>query len=376
MQFRIERDSFEEAIKWIYRTVGERSSLPALAGIKLTLSGDVLVLTSTDGNMSSEVTLQVQGQRDGSALVQGKLLRDVASRLPSDAVHVTVDSDRLELTCARAKYTLRMMQIEDFPQIPSPTDQAGQVILNAKAFSDTVAQVIKAVSSEDVRVALTGMRIELAEGKLTGAATDSYRLSVRTIAVNSPDEMAALVTKKAMDQAKNAADALGGEVTMVLTPTHAVFQFSDRRLVTTLLEGKYPAYRQLIPASSQRTLRVDRAALTNVVKRVSVIGEAERTMTPVIFDIQEDTLHVAADSSESGRATESLAVQLNGEPIRIAFNPRFLLEGLDVINDDMVDFAFNDDLKPAVLRPATLVDGEAEDASVVEALYLLMPVRT
>lgn len=376
MQFRIERDSFEEAIKWIYRTVGERSSLPALAGIKLTLSGDVLVLTSTDGNLSSEVTLQVQGQRDGSALVQGKLLRDVASRLPSDAVNVTVDSDRLEITCARAKYTLRMMQIEDFPQIPTPTDQAGQVVLNAKAFSDTVAQVAKAVSSEDVRVALTGMRIELADGKLTGAATDSYRLSVRSIAVNSPDEMAALVTKKAMDQAKSAADALGGEVTMVLTPSHAVFQFSDRRLVTTLLEGKYPAYRQLIPASSQRTLRVDRAALADVVKRVSVIGEAERTMTPVIFDIQEDTLHVAADSSESGRATESLAVQLTGEPIRIAFNPRFLLEGLDVINDNMVDFAFNDDLKPAVLRPATLVDGEAEDKSVLEALYLLMPVRT
>lgn len=376
MQFRIERDSFEEAIKWIYRTVGERSSLPALAGIKLTLSGDVLVLTSTDGNLSSEVTLQVQGQRDGSVLVQGKLLRDVASRLPSDAVNVTVDSDRLEITCARAKYTLRMMQIEDFPQIPTPTDQAGQVVLNAKAFSDTVAQVAKAVSSEDVRVALTGMRIELADGKLTGAATDSYRLSVRSIAVNSPDEMAALVTKKAMDQAKSAADALGGEVTMVLTPSHAVFQFSDRRLVTTLLEGKYPAYRQLIPASSQRTLRVDRAALADVVKRVSVIGEAERTMTPVIFDIQEDTLHVAADSSESGRATESLAVQLTGEPIRIAFNPRFLLEGLDVINDNMVDFAFNDDLKPAVLRPATLVDGEAEDKSVLEALYLLMPVRT
>ena len=349
MQFRIERDSFDEAIKWIYRTVGERSSLPALAGIKLTVSGDVLVLTSTDGNMSSEVTLQVQGQRDGSALVQGKLLRDVASRLPSDAVNVVVDSDRLEITCARAKYTLRMMQIEDFPQIPSPTDQAGQVVLNAKAFSDTVAQVIKAVSSEDVRVALTGMRIELADGQLTGAATDSYRLSVRSIQVNSPDEMAALVTKKAMDQAKSAADALGGDVTMVLTPTHAVFQFTDRRLVTTLLEGKYPAYRQLIPASAQRNVRVDRAALANVVKRVSVIGEAERTMTPVIFDIQEDTLNVAADSSESGRATESLAVQLTGEPIRIAFNPRFLLEGLDVINDDMVDFAFNDDLKPAVL---------------------------
>ena len=376
MQFRIERDSFDEAIKWIYRTVGERSSLPALAGIKFTVSGDVLVLTSTDGNMSSEVTLQVQGQRDGSALVQGKLLRDVASRLPSDAVNVVVDSDRLEITCARAKYTLRMMQIEDFPQIPSPTDQAGQVVLNAKAFSDTVAQVIKAVSSEDVRVALTGMRIELADGQLTGAATDSYRLSVRSIQVNSPDEMAALVTKKAMDQAKSAADALGGDVTMVLTPTHAVFQFTDRRLVTTLLEGKYPAYRQLIPASAQRNVRVDRAALANVVKRVSVIGEAERTMTPVIFDIQEDTLNVAADSSESGRATESLAVQLTGEPIRIAFNPRFLLEGLDVINDDMVDFAFNDDLKPAVLRPASLVDGEAEDKTVAESLYLLMPVRT
>lgn len=375
MQFRVDRSSFDEAVKWIFRTVGDRSNLPALAGIKLDLSGDVLTLTSTDSYMSSEVTIQVQGEGSGSVLVQGKILREVIGRLAGEAVTVSSVGDRITIKSNRSTITLRAMQIEDFPTIPTPSEQTGMVELPAKTFSEIVNQVAKAVSNEDVRVVLTGMRIEVADGVLTGAATDSYRLSVRSTKVDTTDVMDALVTKKAVDQARSAADALGGMMTMMITRNHAIFQFSDRRLVTTLIDGKYPAYRQLIPSTTMRTLRIDRANLSAVVKRVSVIGQGERIMTPVALDIEEDTVNVHAETSETGQASESLAGVLTGEPLKIAFNPKFLLEGLDVIDDDMVEIAFIDDLKPAVMRAASLVDGVGEDEKLVESFYLLMPVR-
>lgn len=375
MQFRVDRSSFDEAVKWIFRTVGDRSNLPALAGIKLDLSGDVLTLTSTDSYMSSEVTIQVQGEGSGSVLVQGKILREVIGRLAGEAVTVSSVGDRITIKSNRSTITLRAMQIEDFPTIPTPSEQTGMVELPAKTFSEIVNQVAKAVSNEDVRVVLTGMRIEVADGVLTGAATDSYRLSVRSTKVDTTDVMDALVTKKAVDQARSAADALGGMMTMMITRNHAIFQFSDRRLVTTLIDGKYPAYRQLIPSTTMRTLRIDRANLSAVVKRVSVIGQGERIMTPVALDIEEDTVNVHAETSETGQASESLAGVLTGEPLKIAFNPKFLLEGLDVIDDDMVEIAFIDDLKPAVMRAASLVDGAGEDEKLVESFYLLMPVR-
>ena len=373
MKFRAERAELEEAIKWVQRTVGERVSFPAMAGIKLSLAGDALTLASTNGMVDSEVTLTVQGERDGGALVPGKILTNVVHLLPNDAVELDVSGDALRIHCGRADFELRVMMLEDFPALRRPEEGASSAVLKAGEFSDLVAQVAKSASTEDARAVLTGVKLDAADGSFTAAATDSYRLAIRTVPWDGDGAMTALVPKRALDQARAAADMLGGEVTLVLEPSHATFEFADRRLVTALIEGKYPDVNQLIPASWDRRVRVEKQSLAEVVRRIAVVGEGDKAMTPVILEVAGSSVVVKADSSETGQAQESLPVELEGEPLTIAFNPRFLIDGLDAFDTDEVMLEFRDELKPAILRPPAPEPGD--DVEPGDFLYLLMPVR-
>ena len=373
MKFRAERTEFEEAIKWVQRTVGERVSFPAMAGIKLSLAGDELTLSSTNGQIDSELTLSVQGERDGGALVSGKLLSNVVHLLPNDAVEIAAVNEAMNIRCGRASFELRLMVLEDFPSMRTPLEDAPSATLQAGEFSQLITQVARSASTEDARAVLTGVKLEASDGNFTAAATDSYRLAVRTIPWDDAGEMSALVSRRALEQAKHAADMLGSAVKLVLEPSYATFVFADRRLVSTLVEGKYPEYRGLIPDGYERRIRVDRQALTEVVRRIAVVGEADKAMTPVILGMDSDTLTVKADSTEAGQAEESLPIELEGEPLQIAFNPRFLIDGLDAMGGEQVMFEFRDELKPAVMRPPAPEEGD--DESEADYLYLLMPVR-
>lgn len=373
MKFRAERSEFEDAIRWVQRTVGERVSFPAMAGIRMSLDGDRLTLSSTNGQIDSELTLPVQGERDGGALVSGKLLANVVHLLPNDAVEISSVGEAMHIRCGSASFELRLMILEDFPTLRSPAEGAPTAVLKSGEFSQLITQVARSASTEDARAVLTGVKLEAEGGRFTAAATDSYRLAVRTIPWEDDGEMSALVSRKALEQAKHAADLLGSDVELVLEPSYATFVFADRRLVSTLIEGKYPEYRQLIPDGFDRRIRVDRAALTEVVRRIAVVGEADKAMTPVIMQMEGDTLLVKADSSEAGQAEESLPIELEGEPLQIAFNPRFLIDGLDVMGGDQVMLEFRDELKPAVMRPPAPEQGDDEPEA--DFLYLLMPVR-
>jgi DNA polymerase-3 subunit beta len=380
MKFRADRAEFAEAASWALRTVGARATLPALSGVLLSLEGDRLTLSSTDLEIASELTVGVAGERDGTALVPGRLLGDVVRSLPPAAVNAEADGDRLHLVCGRARFDIRLMPAEDFPTLPEPAADAPVVVMKAEEFSRTVGQVAKAASTDEARPVLTGVLLEATTGKLTAAATDSYRLAVRTVPWDQGTDSTALVPRRALVEAQRAADALGSEVRLIMEAAQVTFGFSDRRLTTRLIEGKFPDFRALLPSNHERRLEVDRGELMEVVKRVSVVGgESSPTVAPVTLHLTADTVRVTAGTGEVGEAEESLPGTLAGEDLQIAFNPRYLTDGLDVAGGERVALDFRDELKPAVLRPTT----EAEDGQTgngkanagADFLYLLMPVR-
>jgi len=376
MKFRADRAEFAEAASWALRTVGARAALPALSGVLLTLEGDRLRLSSTDLEIASELNVTVAGERDGTALVPGRLLGDVVRSLPPAAVNAEVDGDRLRLACGRARFDIRLMPAEDFPSLPQPADDAPVAVLKAEDFSRAVAQVARAASTDDARPVLTGVSLEATAGTLTAAATDSYRLAVREVPWDQGAQSTALVPRRALVEAQRAADSLGSEVRLVLEPSQVTFAFADRRLTTRLIEGKFPDFRQLLPSDFERRLEVDRAELIEVVKRVSVVGgESSPTVAPVTLHLSSDTVRVTAGTGEVGEAEESLPGVLQGDDLQIAFNPRYLTDGLDVAGSERVRLDFRDELKPAVLRRAP-GSGEGKDAADAgDFLYLLMPVR-
>lgn len=368
MKFRAERSEFADAAAWSLRTVGARATLPALSGVRMEIAGDELVMESTDLELSSRLVLPVQAEAEGSALVPGRLLGDVVRSLPQAAIEAEVDQDRLHLECGRAKFDLRLMPAEDFPTLPTPDTNVTPATMKSDQFAAMVSQVARAASTDDHRPVLTGVLLQGSEGTLTAVATDSYRLAVRSLPWETETPVHALVPRQALEEARRTADQLGADVQLILEDAQATVEFPDRRLTTRLIEGKYIDYGQLLPESWERRLRVARRELMEVVRRVAVVGEANTSATPVTLSISDDTVQVTAGSGEMGEAEETLPAELEGEPLEIAFNPRYLTDGLDAMSDDEITLEFRDALKPAVLRPAS---GEIEG----EFLYLLMPVR-
>jgi DNA polymerase-3 subunit beta len=371
MKFRAERTEFAEAAAWALRTVGARATLPALSGVRMEVAGDRLLLGSTDLEVSSSLSIPVQAMREGMALVPGRLLGDVVRSLPNAAVSADANNDRLHLECGNARFDLRLMPLEDFPALATPSDDSEPAVLKADEFAGRVAQVARAASTDDARPVLTGVYVEASTDSLVMAATDSYRLAVLTLDWRQDVEGTVLLPRRALDEARRSAEQLGGEVRMILEANQVGFDFGDRQLVTRLIEGSFPPFRQLIPTGYERRLEVDRADLIEVVRRVSVVGDANTTATPVSLHLSADTSRVTAGSGEVGQAEESLPGALEGEDLQIAFNPRYLTDGLDAAGTQQVAMEFRDELKPAVIRPAPAGDEEA----VADFLYLLMPVR-
>ena len=373
MKFRAERSQFAEAAEWVLRTVGDRARLPEYGGVRLTTVGDRLEMASTDGEASSALGIEVAGGGDGTALVPGRLLGDIVRSLPNAAVEAEVAEDRMQLDCGRAHFNVRLIPNPDLTAFPAPgpvTDGPDTVVLEPDLFAATVGQVSRAASADTARPVLTGVLLDASPSQLVAVATDSYRLAMRTLGWEQKAEASVLVPRRALEEARRTAERVGGEVRMHLGDAEVTFGFGgDRVLRTRLIDGTYPDVRQLVPSGFERSLEVDRAALVEVVKRVSVVGDVTTATTPVTLDVSADTVRVTAGSGESGDAEESMPGTLDGEPLQIAFNPRYLTDGLEAAGGESVVIQMRDPLKPAVIRPLS-----ADDATS-DYLYLLMPVR-
>ena len=372
MKLRAERSEFAEAVGWATRTVGARVTLPALSGILLDAADGKLTCRATDLEVAAEVSIPVQIDSPGRALLPGRLLSQLVARFPDAPVELEGDADRIEIRCGRATFHVRGMPVDDFPALPEPAPDAASGVVKADAFNRLVSQVARAASSDEARPVLTGVKLEASTDTLVAAATDSYRLAVRELAWDQGVDAEALVPARALQEAAKASSEAGGAVTLVLEDKQVSFLLGDRRLTTRLIEGSFPSYQQLLPDSHETSVIVDRAPLVEALQRVAVVALGQAN-SPVTLTFEDGSLDLAAANQEIGDASESLPVEIDGEGLTIAFNPTFLLSGLDATGTDQIRIELRDGLKPAVLRPQPA--SEDADAEVDAFTYLLMPMR-
>jgi DNA polymerase-3 subunit beta len=375
MKFRVERDTLADAVAWTAKSLPSRPPVPVLAGVMLAVGGDRLSVSGFDYEVSSQVQSEVQVDSDGTALVSGRLLAEIARALPAKPVEVAADGSRVEITCGSARFTLPTMPVEDYPTLPDMPSSAGQV--DAAAFAAAVSQVAVAAGRDDTLPMITGVRIELERSTLTLMATDRYRATMRELEwrPDQPDiSLNALVPARTLADTARALGPLGGLVTVALSRGGAGegmigFAGGERRTTSRLLEGdNYPPLRSLFPAQHTVQARVPAAALAEVVKRVVLVVERGK---PVYLRFAPDTLIVeAGDAADDARASEALDCQYGGEEMTTAFNPQYLLDGLSAISGPVAVLSFTEPTKPAVLSSST-EDG-TDDTSY---RYLIMPVR-
>ncbi len=373
MKLRVERDVLAESVAWAARTLPSRPSLPVLAGLVLTATEDGLTLSSFDYEVSGRVEIAADVSSEGTTLVSGRLLADIARSLPPQPVQIESEGTRIAITCGRSSFTLPTLPVEDYPQLPVMPTASGTI--PGQLFAAAVAQVAIAAGRDDTLPTLTGIRMEIEGSSIVLAATDRYRLAVREF-IWSPQSPAmsthALVPARTLaDTAKSLADV--AEVVIALSSGGTGegligFEGRGRRTTTRLLDGEFPKYRSLLPSEAASVATVETAMLLEAVKRVALVAERN---TPVKLAFEGSELTLRAGAGDDAQAVEVLECSLTGDDIDIAFNPAYLQDGLVAIGSAVTRFSFTQPTKPAVL---TALDQETQQ-SVDDYKYLLMPVR-
>ena len=362
MKFHCERDVLDRAFSTARRAVSGRSgSHPVLSGLHLELSGDCLAVTGSDGDLTIRVEAKVGGKKDGSVVLSAQLASDIVRSLDAGQVEFSAGDDGAALVAGRSDFSLRTMPTDEYPRFEEPGGDS--VNLDAVMVSDALDQVVKAASLDDARPILTGVLMAAEEDGLRFVATDSYRLAVRDLPGTEilGRDQTVLVPSRALDAVGRVlGDA--SSLTIRLGDRDASFTIDDVQIVTRLIEGEFPNYRGLIPDSHPNALVVDRVAFLEAVRRVGIMA---RDATPVRLTMSADGLELVAITQDVGQGRETMDAEYSGSDLTVAFNPEYLLDGLEVSPGDEVRLETVDSLKPAVLRSV------GND----HFLYLLMPVR-
>jgi DNA polymerase III subunit beta len=375
MKIRVERDGLADAVAWVARSLPSRPPVAVLGGILLDAgaedgSGEALTVSGFDYEVSAQCGVPATIADGGKALVSGRLLADITKALPNHPVEIAVDGSRMTISCGSARFSLPTMPVEDYPQLPSMPQLAGE--LPGEVFGEAVAQVAVAAGKDDTLPMLTGVRLEIGEGKVTLVATDRFRLAMREFPWepnSSLGEVAVLVPAKTLNDSAKTLGASGARIELSLAANDGLLGLSAtaRRTTTRLLDADFPKYRQLLPTEHTAAAIIEVDALVQAIKRVSLVAERG---TQVRLEFVDNGLRLSAGGDDEGSAEEELPVEYTGDPVTIAFNPTYLLEGLQAVRTPRAHLSFTTPSRPALLKP---VD---EDGNVAPGyLYLLMPVR-
>jgi DNA polymerase-3 subunit beta len=335
----------------------------------LEVNGDQLVVAGTDLDLTIRVATTVTGQGDGITVAPGRLVTDIVRALEPGSVSLDADDQEVRISAGRSQFAVRTHAAADFPRLPVPAEEA--VTLPVAGLAEALRQVVRAASSEDTRPILTGVLMAAEASGLRLVATDSYRLAVRDLpgAGILKEGQKVLVPSRALAELQRllGAAAPSGEqpagVTLRLGDHDATFEVGDVRLTTRLIEGEFPNYRQLIPSNYPNVLVVGREAVLDAIRRVKLL--VRDPTTPVRMALRPDGIELTVITQDWGQASEEVDAKYDGSEMVVAFNPNYLIDGIEAITSDEVQLETLDALKPATIKPT-------EDS---DYLYLLMPVR-
>lgn len=364
MKISIARSELLEALSTVSKGMSARSTLPILSGVLIDAEAEGIRLQATDLEISIRHTAPALIEQPGQIVIPGKLLMDIVRSLPEAAVTIETEGETAHIRCQHSSFTVKTLKPSDFPKFPEvQVDKS--ITLSSSTLVSMVKQVSKAVSRDETRAILTGILLIIEGPSIKMVATDSYRLAVREVILETSagEDVEVVIPGKALEEVTR----LGSDAEKVIlgiSENQIVFEFGNTIFVTRRIEGTFPNYKQLIPKESETTAVVTAEELTAAVKRVSLMA-LHNTPLRISVNVEDQTLSLSAATQDVGDASEDLMVKTEGKDVEIAFNHAFLMDGLNSIGTDSVRLEVQSALKPGLLKS---VEQEG-------FLYLLMPVR-
>lgn len=359
MRIRAQRDDLADVFARANRAVGVRAAHPVLQGLFCEVLGTTLRVTGTDLDLTVRTQTEVEVMEEGRAVIPGRLLSEAVRKMPPGQVTVGSTENEVEIEGNGPRFTLRPLTLEDFPTQEDVV--ADGVEVDGEELGEAIAQVTVAASTDGARPILTGVLFETSEEGLRMVATDSYRLAKKDLP-GVGLEGVGLVPARGLRELTRTVGA--PKITAQLREREAVFSSERGTLRLRLIDGSFPKYQSLLPETYPNHVILEKEDLLEALGRVTLVAEDH---IPVRLRLLEGGVEVAVSRQDVGGETEHLAGQFNGsdEQVDIAFNPRYLQDGVTALKGDVVRIQVIDAFKPAV------IDSGGDD----NFLYLLMPVR-
>jgi DNA polymerase-3 subunit beta len=367
MKFQTTKNDFLNAVLTANKAIGLRASSFILGGVMLDLQ-ESLIVYSTDLETSIKCEAKVKALEKGKTVVPSKILINILKSLEESKVELELDKEtnRVKIICGEALFSLNTMSIEEYPDFPE-IKRENPLKIELKKFKNLLSKVQKAASLDESRGVLTGVLMEMEGGLMSMAATDSYRLALikEKLSAGSQNIKVVIPTKVLDSIIKSEHDK--GDVEIYLEENQisfclAVEKEGENIIVSRLLSGKFPEYKQLIPKSLKHNIVVDKEKMLEVVKRISSISQDN---IPIKLTFDKGKATVSMDIKEVGSSSEDFDVSYGEERIEIAFNPEFLLDGINIMDDRSIILSIEEPLKPIIIT----------SEKNKELIYLLMPVR-
>lgn len=369
MKLEVPKSTLDKALKAVCRAVPNKGIQPILNNILLENNNGHLVLNATDLDFYIEATIPSNNIDSGRITLSAKKLEEIVGKLEDDDILIDVNekTNEAKLTCNSAHFDLIGVSAEDFPEFSKPN--AGDFFtVNASKLSKAISLVSFAASRFDVNNILGGVYMQVNAGSLELAATDGNRLSSFVLELEDAgalDGKEVVVPVKVIEELQRIIEnSVDESVQVAFLDNQVVFKTEDRFVVSRLLDGTYPKYKQLIPENSDKTAQIDRKKFLSCLERVAVMANERTNLVKLSFE--ENQLAIESSNLDMGGADEKIEIDFMGEPLDIFFNVKYLAEAIKTIDADKIQIAMTKSLSPAVIKP--LSEGKY--------IYLIMPVKS
>lgn len=372
------QNSLTSNLSLVSRAVSSRPTHPVLANVLLVADekNQQVSLSAFDLSLGIQTSFPASVEVGGSLTLPARLFSDIVSRLPEG--DITLDDGDEEgdeghisvtLTSASGRYQMRGMGASEFPELPLVED-GEQIDLSAEALVDGLRSSLFAASSDETKQVLTGVHLTVGADGLEFAATDGHRLAVvQTVESDTEDaekKLDVTIPAKALQELTKLLERqVGSTVSVRLDPTQVSFESVNQRLTSRLLEGQYPNYRQLLPKQFAHQMTVERRAFLGSLERIAVLADQKNNIVKLSISSAQGQVALSVDAPDVGSGREVIPAQVSGDDLDIAFNVRYLMDGLKTLTTTEVQFQFNTSTSPAILVPL----------GGIKMTYLVMPVQ-
>lgn len=375
MKFQVNKDVLSDAVSFAVRLLPQRTTLPILGGILIEADANALRLSVFDYEVSAQAEIVAKVETSGRVLVSGRLLSEIASKLPNAPVDFTTDGSKVVVSCGSTKFSLLTMPVEEYPTLPEIPANSGTI--TGEAFQNAVHQVAVAASKDDVTPVLTGVQLEAGEKSISFVATDRYRVALREAAWQSNPAGVGAVALVPARTLQEVAKTFGnqGEISISITKSDEremiAFKANNRSVTSLLLKGNFPPVKSLFPDNIENYAVIATQDLIDSTRRVSLVLERE---SPLRYSFDEGAVALEATGNETAQASENISAELEGKEIVVSLKPQFLIDGLAGVHSEFVKIAFTNNDNPNKPGPVLISSHGAKEKTDSDSYrYLLQP---